>query len=43
MSLFERVKKFYGLGIYHEEEVAAFVKRGKLTSEQYKEITGMDY
>lgn len=43
MSLFERVKKFYNLGIYHEKEVGDFVKKGKLTPEQYREITGGDY
>lgn len=41
--MFEKVKKYYDLGFYNDSQVAAFVEKGKLTPEQYKEITGKDY
>lgn len=34
------VKRFYERGIYSKEDVATFVQAGKLTPEEYKEITG---
>ncbi len=43
MTLFEKVKKYYDLGIYKKSHVAAFVAKGKLTPEQYAEIVGEDY
>lgn len=41
--MFEKVRKFYNLGIYKDEQVAAFVEEGKLTAEQREEITGKAY
>ncbi len=41
--MFEKVKKYYDMGIYTKKHVADFVKKGKLTPAQYKEITGEDY
>lgn len=41
--MFEKVKRFYDLGLYTKEQVATFVRRGVLTEEQYKEIVGEDY
>lgn len=41
--MFDKVKKFYDEGIYTKVMVAVFVKKGKITAEQYKEITGDDY
>mgnify|MGYP002623675772 CR=1 FL=1 len=41
--MFEKIKKYYDRGFYTKEQVANFVKKGKLTAEQYKEITGYDY
>ncbi len=41
--MFEKVKKYYDLGFYTKAQVANFVKKGKLTPAQYKEITGEDY
>lgn len=41
--MFEKVRKFYNLGIYKDEQVAAFVEKGKLTAEQYEKITGEPY
>lgn len=41
--MFEIVKRYYDLGLYSKTVVAAFVAKGKLTAEQYREITGEDY
>ena len=42
-ALFNKVKKYYNLGLYTKENVATFVQKGKLTPEEYKLITGDDY
>lgn len=36
--MFERVKRYYELGLYTEVHVMAFVTKGYLTMEQYNEI-----
>lgn len=41
--MFDKVKKYYDLGFYTKAQVAAFVRKGKLTPEQYEEITGEPY
>lgn len=41
--MFKIVKRYYDKGIYSKEDVAVFVQAGKITSDQYKEITGEDY
>ena len=41
--MFEKVKRFYDLGLYTKAQVAAFVHKGKLTAEQYTLITGDEY
>ena len=41
--MFKIVKRYYDKGIYSKEDVAVFVKAGKITPEQYREITGEDY
>lgn len=38
--MFEKVKRFYDLGLYNEEQVYEFVKKGKITEQQYIEIVG---
>ena len=38
--MFKIVKRYYDKGIYSKENVAVFVMSGKITAEQYKEITG---
>ena len=43
MSIFEKVKKFYKQGIYTKYMVKQFVIKGKITAEQYEEITGEAY
>lgn len=41
--MFDKIKKYYDRGFYTAEQVADFVKKGKLTAEQYEEITGEPY
>lgn len=41
--MFKIVKRYYDKGIYTKEDVKTFVKAGKLTADEYKEITGDDY
>ena len=41
--MYEKVKRFYHLGLYTREQVAQFVLRGKLTPEEYRKITGEEY
>lgn len=41
--MFNIVKRFFDKGIYTADDVKQFVKSGKLTPEQYQEITGQDY
>lgn len=41
--MYKIVKRYFDKGIYGKEEVAVFVRAGKLTTEQYQEITGEEY
>nr|DAU66760.1 MAG TPA: hypothetical protein [Caudoviricetes sp.] len=41
--MFEIVKRYYDKGIYSKDDVKKFVKAGKLTEEEYQEITGEQY
>ena len=41
--MFEKVKRFYDMGLYSKAQVAQFVKKGKLTPAQYQKITGEPY
>lgn len=41
--MFETVKRFYDMGLYSKEQVAAFFEKGKLTAEEYEKITGEKY
>ena len=41
--MFEKIKRFYDMGLYTEVQVAKFVENGIITPEQYKLITGEDY
>ena len=41
--MFERIKRLYGMGLYTNEQIAIFVKKGVLTPEQYEQITGEVY
>lgn len=42
-KLFDKVKKYYDLGLYTKAHVANFVKKGAITSEEYELITGEAY
>lgn len=41
--MYKIVKRYYDKGIYTKENVSVFVKAGKITAEQYEEITGEAY
>ena len=38
--MFEKIKKFYDMGLYTEEQVYKFVEKGIITEEQYRLIIG---
>jgi uncharacterized XkdX family phage protein len=37
------VKRYYDKGYYTKDDVKVFVRAGKITPEQYEEITGEPY
>ena len=41
--MYKVVKRYYDKGIYDKEKVGRFVKAGKLSKEEYQEITGEGY
>ena len=41
--MYRKVKRLYNLGLYTVEQVKNFADRGKITPEQYEEITGKKY
>lgn len=43
LDYFGTAKRYYDLGYYSKEDVAIFVERGKITADQYQEITGDVY
>ena len=43
MDWFKKVQRYYNKGYYDEDDVRVFVKAKKITAEQFKEITGVDY
>ena len=43
MSWFDRIKKYYDAGLWTGKMVGNAVAKKKITTEQYKEITGEDY
>lgn len=36
--MFDKIKKFYDLGLYTKEQVHKFVEKGVITEAQYREI-----
>ena len=36
--MFEKIKKFYDMGLYTAEQVYQFVVKGVITEQQYNEI-----
>lgn len=41
--MYKIIKRFYDRGFYSSEDVRVFVASGKITAEQYEEITGKKY
>lgn len=41
--MYEKVKKYYKMGFYTMEQVKVFVRKNKITPEQFEEITGEKY
>ena len=41
--MYKIVKRYYERGIYSKEDVAKFVKAGRLTADEYEAITGEAY
>ena len=41
--MFAVVKRYFNMGLYDAEAVAKFARVGKITAEQYTEITGEEY
>lgn len=38
--MYEKIKKFYDMGLYSAEQVFMFYEKGIITAEQYEEIIG---
>lgn len=38
--MFEKIKKFYDMGLYTKAQVHKFVDKGIITEEQYRAIVG---
>lgn len=38
--MFEKIKRFYDLGLYAAEQVHKFFEKGVITEEEYKSIVG---
>lgn len=43
MNWYEKIKRYYDLGKYTNEQVKVFVIGGKISPEQYEEITKVKY
>ena len=41
--MLEKVKKYYAAGVWSEERVRKLVEVGKLSREEYEEVTGEIY
>ena len=41
--IYKIVKRYFDSQIYSAENVGMFVKSGRITAEQYTEITGQEY
>lgn len=42
-AMFDDINKWYHEGYWKKKQVKNAVKKGKITEEEYKEITGEDY
>ncbi|PEY37197.1 XkdX family protein [Bacillus cereus] len=43
LDFYAIAKRYYNKGFYSKNDVGIFVKAGKITMEQYTEITGEEY
>ena len=43
LDYFATAKRYYDSGVYDNADIAVFVEMGKITPEQYEEITGEVY
>lgn len=43
MTMYEKIKKYYELGMWNEQKVRNAVDKGVITAEQFKEITGNEF
>ena len=41
--MYEKIKRFYDMGLWSKEQVRNAVEKDIITPEQYKEITGEEY
>lgn len=41
--MYKIVKRYYDKGFYDDSDVAKFVAAGKLTIDEYRQITGHEY
>ena len=41
--MYDKIKKYYGLGLWDERRVREAVNKNIITEEQFKAITGKDY
>ena len=43
MNWYEKVQRYYSKGYYTDNDMKIFVRGSKITEEEYKQITGLDY
>lgn len=41
--MFRKIKEYFCMGLWDEHKVRNAVAKGKITAEEFKEITGKDY
>ena len=41
--MYEKIKKYYELGMWNEQKVRNAVDKGVITAEQFKEIMGNEF
>ena len=41
--MYERIKRYYELGVWDKERVRKAVEKGVITPQEYAQITGEDY
>lgn len=41
--MFEKILKFFKMGLYTKRQIRQFCDKGVITPEQYQEITGEEY